>query len=39
MRTVTFIAGVMNAAYEIKSKIERIQISVKARNHHLDTIG
>lgn len=36
---VTFIAGVINATYEIKSKTERIQVIVKAAVHHLDMIG
>lgn len=35
-KMVTFIAGVINATAEIKSKMERIQIIVKAASHHLD---
>lgn len=38
-KMVTFIAGVINATYEIKSKTERIQVIVKAAVHHLDMIG
>ena len=36
---VTFIAGVINATCEIKSKTERIQIIVKAAEHHLGMRG
>lgn len=35
-KLVTFIAGVINATMEIKSKTERIQIIVKAAVHHLE---
>lgn len=35
-RLVTFIAGVVNATMEVKSKTERIQIILKAAAHHLD---
>lgn len=35
-KLVTFIAGVINATMEVKSKTERIQIIVKAAVHHLD---
>lgn len=38
-KLVTFIAGVINATHEIKSKTERIQVIVKAAEHHLDMIG
>lgn len=38
-KLVTFIAGVINATFEIKSKTERIQVIVKAAEHHLDMIG
>ncbi len=38
-RLVTFIAGVVNATMEVKSKTERIQIIVKAAAHHLDVTG
>ncbi len=38
-RLVTFIAGVVNATMEVKSKMERIQIIVKAAAHHLDVTG
>jgi len=34
-KMVTFIAGVINAAYEIKSKTECIQVIVKAALHNL----
>lgn len=34
---VTFIAGVINATSDVKSKTERIQI-VKAAVHHLDMV-
>ena len=36
---VTFIAGVVNATMEVRSKTERIQIIVKAAAHHLDISG
>lgn len=36
---VTFIAGVINATSEIRSKTERIQIIVKVAIHHLDMAG
>lgn len=36
---MTFIAGVINATAEIRSKTERIQIIVKAAIHHLDMAG
>jgi len=35
-KIVTFIAGVINATAEVRSKTERIQIIVKAAIHHLD---
>jgi len=35
-KLVTFIAGVINATMEGKSKTDRIQIIVKAAVHHLD---
>lgn len=35
-KLVTFIAGVINATMETKSKTERIQIIVKAAVNHLD---
>lgn len=38
-RLVTFIAGVINATADVKSKTERIQIIVKAAAHHLDMKG
>lgn len=38
-KVVTFIAGVINATAEIRSKTERIQIIVKAAIHHLDMKG
>lgn len=38
-KLVTFIAGVINATSEIKSKTERIQIIVKAAVHHLELVG
>lgn len=38
-KLVTFIAGVINATNEIKSKTERIQVIVKAAVYHLDMIG
>lgn len=38
-KLVTFIAGVINTAYEVQSKTERIQIIIKAEVHHLDIIG
>ena len=38
-RLVTFIAGVMNATADVKSKTERIHIIVKAAVHHLDMRG
>lgn len=38
-KIVVFIAGVINATCEIKSKTERIQVIVKAAEHHLDMIG
>lgn len=36
---VTLIAGVINATAEVKSKTERIQITVKAAVHNLDMMG
>lgn len=36
---MTFVAGVINATYEIKSITDRIQVIVKAAEHYLDTIG
>ena len=38
-KLVTFIAGVVNATMEVKSKTERIQIIVKAAAHHLYISG
>ncbi len=38
-KLVIFIAGVVNATMEIKSKTERIQIIVKAAVHHLNISG
>lgn len=38
-KLVTFIAGVINATSDVKSKTERIQIIVKAAVHHLDMVG
>lgn len=38
-KIVTFIAGVINATAEVRSKTERIQIIVKAAIHHLDMAG
>lgn len=38
-KLVTFIAVVINATVEVKSKTERIQIIVKAEVHHLDMRG
>lgn len=38
-KMVTFLAGVINATFEIKSKTERIQVIVKAAEHHLNMIG
>lgn len=38
-KLVTFIAGVINATMEIKSKTERIQVIVKAAVHHLGVSG
>lgn len=38
-KLVTFVAGVINATFEIKSKTERIQVIVKAAEHHLNMIG
>ena len=38
-RLVTFIAGVINATADVKSKTERIHIIVKAAVHHLDMRG
>lgn len=38
-KLVTFIAGVINATIEIKSKTEKIQVIVKAAAHHLDVSG
>lgn len=38
-KMVTFIAGVINATAEVRSKTERIQIIVKAAIHHLDMAG
>ena len=32
---MTFVAGVINATADVKSKTERIQIIVKAAVHHL----
>ena len=34
-----FIAGVINATSEVKSKTERIQIITKAAIHHLGMMG
>lgn len=36
---VTLIAGVINATAKIRSKMERIQIIVKAAIHHLEMAG
>lgn len=36
---VTFIAGVINATAEVKSKTKRIQIITKAAIQHLDMVG
>lgn len=38
-KLVTFIAGVINATMEVRSKTERIQIIVKAAVHHLEISG
>lgn len=38
-KIMTFIAGVINATAEVRSKTERIQIIVKAAIHHLDMTG
>lgn len=38
-KRVTFIAGVINATMEVKSKTERIQIIIKAAAQHLDISG
>lgn len=38
-KLVTFIAGVINATMEVKSKTERIQIIVKAAVNHLNISG
>lgn len=36
---VTFIAGVINATSEVKSKTERIPVTVKAAEYHLHMAG
>lgn len=38
-KLVTFVAGVVNATMEVKSKTERIQTIIKAAAHHLDLSG
>ena len=38
-KLVTFIAGVINATADVKSKTERIQIIIKAAVHHLELKG